>query len=155
MLLVSFCKSSMPHSGVEQRISEIDDQDRRRNAKDRKNGDPHDKVVVAIEDGAVEQHPQTGVTEDNFGNERATENLTQGKCQPGDLWQHGIANDVFADDTIFGNTAQLGVLNEAFRIDILNKQFHCLKDDCAAQNDERQCWQECVPKDILDVVPSE
>ena len=58
--------------------------------------------------------------------------------QSGDLWQQSVANDILAHDTALCDTAQLGILDKALRIDVLYKQLHRLEDDCPPQDAQRK-----------------
>src|SRR5829696_7380520 len=122
------------HARVKQWIRQVNDQHRRCDADDGKDGNSHDQVVISVDDGSIKQPPQARIPKNNLGNQRSAEDLPERKRQPGDLRQQGVANDVLTYNAAFGNAAQLGILDITFCIDVLYDQLHGLERDCPSQD---------------------
>ncbi len=56
--------------------------------------DRRDHRIVVLADRAEQQRAQTGVGEHELGDQRADDHAADGQGQPGDLGQHGVAEDV-------------------------------------------------------------
>src|SRR5580704_1336565 len=101
--------SPIADARVEQWINQVDQEGRRGNRDDRKRDRAHQQIVVALQDGGVDQRAEAGIVEYDLGDDRSVEHQAELQGKKGDLGQHGVEHHVAQQDSRSAEALELGI----------------------------------------------